>query len=394
MKELKKNRREGYVVRRILVTLVGVAALLAGTTQTPAKAEDSPSVSISLPSNVPSKTVQISYFLVGPFGGHGGYTTDRTGVHFYEISTMVDFQAATEIRMIVYAPGCEIQRFVIPLAEHSRVSQEFSCQPVETVKLSGHVVPDALVSDTNAELVVTYMAYWANSFYGIGDGAVSQFPVATVSPDANGMFQVDLPYFSVDAEASPSEQRASFRLMLRDSKTGNHIASNLEPEKQELRLQEHGLRIQSQYPDDVIFTTAETVQAGRLQPGTGSIRFVKLTPVKGKVFRSDSGEVISNSYILLTSEKDDQFDTRTDEKGEYVFGGVPPANYTVSISAWFRKRSEVPCQNPQEQKTADGGDITVEWQWKSQAFMEVVKLKGSSVELGRENVKDFDLVGR
>ena len=382
------------MVRRILVTLVGIAALLAGTTQTPARAEDSPSVSITLPSNVPSKTVQISYFLVGPFGGEGGYTTDRTGVHSYEISTMVDFQAATEIRMIVYAPGCEIQQFVIPLTDHSRVSREFPCQPVETVKLSGHIVPDALVRDTNAELVVTYMAYWAHAFYGIADGFVTGFHVATVSPDANGMFQVDLPYFSVDAEASASEQRASFRLMLRDSKTGNHIASNLEPEKQELRLQEHGLRIQSQYPDDLIFTTTEPVQTGRLQLGTGSMRFVKLAPVKGKVFRSDSGEAISNSYILLKSETDEHFDTRTDEKGEYLFGGVPPGNYTVSIYAWFRKRSEVPCQNPQEQKTADGGGITVEWQWKSQAFMEIVRLKGFSIELGRENVKDFDLVGR
>ena len=80
--------------------------------------------------------------------------------------------------------------------------------------------------------------------------------------------------------------------------------------------QEHGLRIRSQYPDDLIFTAAEP--------------FVKLTPIKGKVFRSDSGEPISNSYI------------------------------------------------------------TVEWQRKSQAFMEIVKLKGFSIEFDRENVKDFD----
>jgi hypothetical protein len=66
----------------------------------------------------------------------------------------------------------------------------------------------------------------------------------------------------------------------------------------------------------------------------------------------------------------------------------------MSIYAWFPKRSEVPCQNPLEQKTADGGDITVEWQWKSQAFMEIVTLKHFSIELDRENVKDFDLVGR
>ena len=287
MKELKKNEREGYVVRCILVTLVGIVALLGGSTQTPARAEDLPSVFISFPANVPSETVQISYFLVGPFGGYGGYAAQRTGVHSYEIPTIVEGKAATDIRMIVYASGCEIHQFVLPLAEHSRVNQEFQCQRAETVRLSGKIVPTALVSDNNAELVVTYMAYWAHGFYGIADGPVTEFHLATVSPDANGMFEVDLPYFSADAEASSPQQRASFRLMLRDSKTGNHIAFNLDPDKQELRLQEYGLRIRSQYPDDLIFTAAEP--------------FVQLSTIKGKVFRSDSGEAISNSYILLTS---------------------------------------------------------------------------------------------
>lgn len=366
----------------VLAILLGTAGLLPQSAQTPKTASFLPSVSISLPPDILSETVQISYFLVGPFGGYGGYAAQRTRVHSYELPTMVDGKAATEIRMIVYASGCEIQQFVIPLAEHSRVSQELPCQPVETVKLSGHIVPDALVRDTDAELVVTYMAYWAQDFYGIGDGIVTEFHLATVSPDAKGMFQVELPYFSVDAETSSSQRRASFRLMLRDSKTWNQIASNLEPEKQELRLQEHALRIRSHYPDDLIFTADEP--------------FVQLSTIKGKVFRSDSGEAISNSYILLESEKDEgkHFDTRTDEKGEYLFGGVPAGNYTVSIYAWFRKRSEVPCQNPLEQKTVDGGDITVEWQWKSQAFMGIVKLKGFSIEFDRENVKDFDLVGR
>jgi hypothetical protein len=187
-----------------------MAGLLPQSAQTPKTASILPSVSISLPPDMLSETVQISYFLIGPFGGHGGYATGRAGVHSYEIPALAEGKAATEIRMIVYAPGCEIQTFVIPLAGDSRVSQEFPCQPVETVKLSGHIVPDALVRDTNAELVVTYMAYWAHGFYGIADGFVTGFRLAAVSPDANGMFQVDLPYFSVDAEASSSEQRASF----------------------------------------------------------------------------------------------------------------------------------------------------------------------------------------
>src|SRR5882762_6123396 len=99
------------------------------------------------PPDMLSETVQISYFLIGPFGGHGGYATGRAGVHSYEIPALAEGKAATEIRMIVYAPGCEIQTFVIPLAGDSRVSQEFPCQRVETVKLSGQIVPDALVRD-------------------------------------------------------------------------------------------------------------------------------------------------------------------------------------------------------------------------------------------------------
>jgi hypothetical protein len=96
-----------------------MAGLLPQSAQTPKSASFLPIVSISLPPDILSETVQISYFLVGPFGGHSGYTGQRTRVHSYEIPTMVNGKAATEIRMIVYASGCEIQQFVIPLAEHS-----------------------------------------------------------------------------------------------------------------------------------------------------------------------------------------------------------------------------------------------------------------------------------
>jgi len=114
------------------------------------------------------------------------------------------------------------------------------------------------------------------------------------------------------------------------------------------------------------------------------------------VFRSDSGEAISNSYILITSETDPDknFDTRTDETGGYFFGHTPAGSYTVSIYAWFAKRDEVPCQDPAKQKTPDGGNITVEWQWRSRAFMEIVTLKGISIESEQETIKDLDLVGK
>jgi hypothetical protein len=213
-----------------------------------------PSVSVLLPANIPSETVQISYFLIGPFRGYGGYTKQRPGLQSYEISALVEGKAASEIRMIVYASGCEIKTFVLPVARGSRLTEEFECLRAATVQLSGQILPTALRRENNPELVVDYMATWAHGFFPKADGMVTEFQLATVSPDANGVFQVDLPYFTADAADSSSQPRANFWLMLRDSKTWNHIASKLEPVVPELRLKVPGLRILSHDPYGLKFT--------------------------------------------------------------------------------------------------------------------------------------------
>ena len=364
--------------RCILVILVGAASLLLWTTRTPAQADDLPFVSIALPPNVPSESVQISYFLVGPFGGYGGYAAQQFNVTSYQIPATVDGKRVTEIRAIVYASGCEIQEFVIPLTAQSPVRREFACQQIGKVRLSGQIVPNELAGYGNAELVVSYRAEWAHSFFGIADGPVTQFEIAKMTPNADGRFDVNLPMIS--REATDSELQASVCLMLRDSRTLNHIASNLEPDDAELRSEDRCLRIRTSYPAEMKFTTEHFEKSN----------------LKGRVFRSDSGESIANSYIILQNESDQEknFDNRTDEAGNYVFGHIPPGSYTVSVYAWFRKRNEVPCQNPLKQMTADGGEITVEWQWKSHSFMEIVKLKSVSIESDHEYVKDFDVVGK
>lgn len=363
--------------RRISPIFVGVVALAFAT---PARAQEeaSPSFSILLPSNIPSWKVQISYFLIGPFGGYGGYAAPRFDATSYEIPTVVDGKPATELRAIVYAPGCEIQKLVVPLIERSQVTRAFACQPVEKVRLSGQIVPSELARYGNAEVVVTYMALWAHGFFGIVDGPVTQFELTSTPPRADGRFEVDLPLLS--QEATQSEPQASLCLMLRDSRTLNHIASNLEPDEAEFRTEERCQQTRNSYPSDLEFT---------------AVHFEK-SNFRGKVFRSDSGESISNSYIELVSAESGEkvFDTRTGEDGSYVFPHIPPGRYAVSISAWFQKRDEVPSRDSHDQRTTDGGDVTVEWQWKSRAFMEIVRIKSFSIDPESENVKDFDLVGK
>ncbi len=242
------------VVRCALAILLGLAALQALASQTTSTQKSSTSVSVLLPPTIPSETAQVVYFMVGPFGGYGGYTEERAGLHSYTIVASVGGKAATELRMIVYASGCEIETFIVSLADDSRVEQRFECQPVQSVMLSGQIMPNQLVRDKNAELIITYMAFWAHAFFGIADGAVAEFRLATVSPDANGMFQVGLPRFSEDATPSSSQPRASLHLMLRDSKTRNPIAYNLEPDVPQLRSEDRSLRIRSDYPSGLKFT--------------------------------------------------------------------------------------------------------------------------------------------
>jgi hypothetical protein len=106
------------------------------------------------------------------------------------------------------------------------------------------------MEDENAELVVMYIAYCIGprNFFGILDGAVAELPLTTVRPDPNGFFEVEIPDFAANASPSSSDPPAALHLLLRDSKTWNHIAHGLEPEATEFRTETHELRIQSTYP--------------------------------------------------------------------------------------------------------------------------------------------------
>ena len=240
-------------MRFAIVILLGVAAFPPLAQQTSTKRAPA-SVRILLPSDIPSEKVQITYHMVGPFGGVGSLAKPHTGVGFYEIPTSADGRVADEIKIIVYAPGCEIQTYDIPLEDDSRIEQEFECTLANTVVLSGQIVPMDLVQDKNAELIVTYMAYWANDYFGIVDGIVPEFTLANVSPQQYGTFQVELPLFSADSARHSPYIGADLQFRLRDSVTWNPIAHDLEPEVPEFKSVDHNVPIRPAYPNGLKFT--------------------------------------------------------------------------------------------------------------------------------------------
>jgi hypothetical protein len=216
---------------------------------------DAPSVStvsISLPASIPSENVQIAYQLIGAFGGVSTYTDRRQHVESYTIDASVEGEAATEVKIVVYAAGCKIQTFDVLVSRTSNVMKDFVCEALPTVRLSGQVVPSDLVQGKNTVLTITYIAEWVNDFFGIMDGAVTHFEIATVHPSADGSFAAELPDFTSDATLPP-RKGATFQLMLLEFKTLNAVADNLEPEDSDFRSEVGELATRSYYPGGLKF---------------------------------------------------------------------------------------------------------------------------------------------
>src|SRR5438067_7704659 len=98
----KPNPSATPVFKNSSIFYAGAFTVLLWVAQGPAAKIDAPHVSIALPDDVASETVQIRYFLTGPFGGYGGYLKQETGGHSYQIPASVDGKAANEMRLIVF----------------------------------------------------------------------------------------------------------------------------------------------------------------------------------------------------------------------------------------------------------------------------------------------------
>ena len=102
----------------------------------------------------------------------------------------------------------------------------FDCEQLSKITMDGEI-PSDLMRHENAELEIRYVAFWAGRFFGVGDGMVTEFQVATATPDLDGNFRVDIPDFSADEKNSSHSGGASLHFMLRNSETLSPIAINL-----------------------------------------------------------------------------------------------------------------------------------------------------------------------
>ena len=206
---------------------------------------------IRLPPEIRSEQVQVRYFLTGPFGGQGSFLKAEPEQNAYLIGTSVNHQAAETLKVILYAPGCQIVTIVVPSLSESEKATDVSCEDLPPITFNGRVeLPEPLRS-RHYEVEITYMAYWAHDFFGIADGLITTFHLARVTPDEGGAFQVLLPNFTKDAVTESFHRNAGLQFIARERDTGN-IVSFLVPANEEWKNL-RDLPLKPKYHTPVVF---------------------------------------------------------------------------------------------------------------------------------------------
>ena len=239
-----------YTVARFFRALLLGAAVCAGQIpQLPAL--PSHYVEINLPAGVISERVFIRYLLAGE--DFGGWVRPRPGVSSYIISTTREGRPATRIKALLYTRGCAIQTLDLPVLD-SNQQYSFICQPLSSVWIAGALTRSDRLYSHEVKLQAKYVARWAQSFFGLGDGLVTSIPVGDVADvSADGRFRLSVPDLSQDPLAGAPDHPGELQIWARDKASEDIVAQLIPAGPQVIKVRMGGLRIQREYHSEIVF---------------------------------------------------------------------------------------------------------------------------------------------
>jgi hypothetical protein len=229
--------------------LMGLPLLFGGAGR--GQQEEPAPFEIRLPPEIRSEQVQARYYLTGLFGGYGDLVKAEAETNGYLIDTSVHHQAAETLKVILYAPGCQIVTIDVPSLSESEKTKEVSCVDLPSITINGRVELPEPLRTRPYEVEINYIAYWAHDFFGIADGAVTTFHLGRVTPDEGGAFRALLPNFTKDAVTGSFHRNARLQFIARERDTGN-IMSFLVPANKEWQAL-RDLPLKPRYPNPIVF---------------------------------------------------------------------------------------------------------------------------------------------
>jgi hypothetical protein len=208
---------------------------------------------IRLPPEVKSHTVFIRYILDGD--DLGGWVEQLPDVVSYLIAITRAGRPATRIKALVYAPGCAIQTLDLPISGLNNEHYAFICQVLPNIPISGIVSRPNRLDGHDVTLHAIYLARWAQPFMKPADAIITTIPMgdeAATSPE--GHFLLSVPDLSRDPLAGAPDHAGEFQIWARDKTSGDVVAELVPSGLPALKTQMGGLKIQTHYPADILFT--------------------------------------------------------------------------------------------------------------------------------------------
>ena len=179
---------------------------------------------LQLPSDVSPADCQISTYLTGAFGGHGGFG-QRVNAREYELAVMVGSQRARALKAIVHCRGKAFELVDIPTGPDERVNIPLRLRALATIPLRGTVLFPADRTPGPVALRLTYMLDWAHTLFGISDGMVPMVDLGTKRLNADGTFAFEVPDFANDPAVARFQHRGGLWLQVIDPETLNLLYS-------------------------------------------------------------------------------------------------------------------------------------------------------------------------
>lgn len=208
-------------------------------------------IRLRLPDRADLTGLSIQYFLEGPFGGFGSFVRTDPGVREYALETWRGGQPATTLKAIIYCPGYRIALLRESALAGRRIGTlPIGLEPLGTIPLSGRLT--SVPAPQRLTIEAVYFAYWGHRFFGITDGRVASFTVATSKVAADGAFALNVPDFARDPVVTSFPEgplRGSLRLIGREAESGN-IPFVLEEIRQ--AGQEITFPVAPEYPRDLL----------------------------------------------------------------------------------------------------------------------------------------------
>src|SRR5579864_3158406 len=200
---------------------------------------------ISVAAPTKAKDVQVRYYFTGESSGYGESASSPTEDNKIVIKTGPGAKSVSTLKLVAYAPGCQLVTISVSDLESSNRQGAFECTPLNTVQFFGHAATSAFAGKA-LQAQVLYECNWCPQFFGLKSGAISPFSVGIADIDSDGSFTISLPDYTADPLWSSVSNDASLFFYLIDGANGQPLGA-LKPSL-EGRPKEGALKIAPSYP--------------------------------------------------------------------------------------------------------------------------------------------------